>query len=167
MAWNTPGTATAGSVLTAAFLNTNLRDNMIELAPFAAAWTAYTPTAIGGGLTVGNGTFDAAYLKVGLFVVVRGRLTLGSTSTIGNSPGWTLPVTAATRILPFQSQFYDVSATTYYPASIQMQHTDRIIFDVINTAGTNAVAGLATATNPFTFATGDQLYFAGIYTSST
>ena len=31
MAWTTPGTATAGSVLTAAFWNTNVRDNTNEL----------------------------------------------------------------------------------------------------------------------------------------
>ena len=31
MAWTTPGTATAGEVLTAAFWNTNVRDNSLEL----------------------------------------------------------------------------------------------------------------------------------------
>jgi hypothetical protein len=55
MAWTTPGTATAGSVLTAQFLNTNVRDNLnshesrfkeygrtsnISMGP--AAWTSTT-----------------------------------------------------------------------------------------------------------------------------
>ncbi len=157
----------SGEVLTAAFWNQQVRDNSVELAPFFAAWTAYTPSAIGGGLNVGNGTFDAAYLKVGLLVVVRMRFTLGSTSSIGNGPAFTLPVTSATRVHALQSAFYDLSATTYYPAFIDPSATDRMTFLAINAGSTNAVASTCNASTPFTWATGDQFYTTIIYTSST
>lgn len=47
MAWTSPMTFTSGSVLTAAQLNTHLRDNMMELAP--------AKTTQAGSICVGNG----------------------------------------------------------------------------------------------------------------
>jgi hypothetical protein len=44
------------------------------------AWTAYTPTFT--NLTVGNGTLNFAYAKLGKTVFVRGVFTFGSTSSV-------------------------------------------------------------------------------------
>jgi len=47
MAWTTPGTATAGEVLTAAFWNTQVRDNLndIRMAQMCTyVWTSWNPT---------------------------------------------------------------------------------------------------------------------------
>ena len=44
MAWTTPSTWTAGAVLTAAQLNTQVKGNLDVI---GGAWTAYTPTWTG------------------------------------------------------------------------------------------------------------------------
>ena len=93
MAWTTPGTAVAGDVLTAAFWNTQVRDNLIELAPFSAAWTSYTST-IGNGWTLGTGTITASYLQVGKFVAVRLKFTVGNGTKGAGIPTFTLPTNA-------------------------------------------------------------------------
>lgn len=58
MAWTTPGTATAGDVLTASFWNTNVRDNTLALSrgiiakATITASTSYVTAATDSGLSV-------------------------------------------------------------------------------------------------------------------
>lgn len=54
------------------------------------AWSAWTPTW--SNLTVGNGTVLARYRQVGKTVDYRIKFTLGTTSVVGTSPNFTLPV---------------------------------------------------------------------------
>jgi hypothetical protein len=129
MAWTTPGTAVAGSVLTAAFLNTNLRDNMIELAPFAEAWVSYTPTFT--NLTIGNGSTTSAYLKVGKLVTVRFQATFGSTTNATSTIIASLPEPA----ISYQANFplgvgwlFDNSAPTYFALTPIFQTTTTLRF---------------------------------------
>ena len=93
MAWTTPGTATAGEVLTAAFWNTQVRDNMVELAPFSAAWTSWTPTW--SNLTVGNGVLVSKYIKVGKYVSFYIDLNFGTTTSVSGDINFSLPVNNA------------------------------------------------------------------------
>lgn len=161
MAWTTPGTATAGSVLTAAFLNTNLRDNMIELAPFAAAWTTYAPTW--SGITVGNGVTDAKYVKVGKHVSFYAKFTLGSTSAVTGQITVTVPT--ATKVQSsgvFNGVFVDsgvgFSPILIYPASV----TELYCYGI----GTTASYAGAAATNgsiPFTWSVNDAIWVGGVY----
>ena len=72
------GSFTAGQVLTA----TDLND--------IATWTSYTP-AFAGGVTVGNGTWSAAYNIVNKILFFQGTFTLGSTSAITGAVTLTLP----------------------------------------------------------------------------
>jgi hypothetical protein len=44
------------------------------------AWKAYTPTL--SGLTIGNGVLDFKYSQIGKTVHVKGKITLGSTSSV-------------------------------------------------------------------------------------
>lgn len=61
-----------------------------------AAWTTWAPTY--SNMTVGNGTTTyAKYMRLGRWIVFELKFTLGSTSTIGTVPTFTLPVTAAAR----------------------------------------------------------------------
>lgn len=50
-----------------------------DIAGGANIWTPYTPTLT--GMTIGNGSIDAAYIKIGKFVTVRAYIIFGSTST--------------------------------------------------------------------------------------
>jgi hypothetical protein len=51
MAWTTPGTAVAGEVLTAAFLNTNLRDNTLALKHVSTLYASQVRTTLALGIS--------------------------------------------------------------------------------------------------------------------
>ena len=88
MAWTTPGTATAGEVLTAAFWNTNVRDNSNELAPFFTAWTSFTPVLKGSTTNPTLGTGSSAtgsYLKIGRLLIVTATITFGTSGVVNGS----------------------------------------------------------------------------------
>jgi hypothetical protein len=72
------GSFTSGSILTAAELNA------------AGAWTSYTPT-FASGVTVGNGTWVAAYSVFNKILFWQGTFTLGSTSAITGAVTINLP----------------------------------------------------------------------------
>jgi len=93
MAWTTPITFSAGATLTAAQLNSNLRDNLNAAFPGGTTWAAWSPTY--ANLTIGNGTVVARYIQVGSLVIARWQFTLGSTSAVGTGPTVSLPVTSA------------------------------------------------------------------------
>jgi len=90
MAWTSPRTWAAGETLTAALLNTHLRDNMKTIGD---PWTSYTPT-LGGG-TLNNGILTGKYLQAGKLVIFRARYTIGSTDTLSGGLTISLPVAAA------------------------------------------------------------------------
>jgi hypothetical protein len=123
MAWTTPGTATAGEVLTAAFWNTNVRDNSImgspvytnEAARDAAIpapsegmqcyLTAPTiPAATGastflpsGIRTIYNGSVWVCVTEIGGFTAATGATNSATfTATLTGSPGTNVSVTLVT-----------------------------------------------------------------------
>lgn len=77
----TPATFTAGAVLTAAQLNSNLRD---FARGFTDAWTSYTPTLTASTTNPTNWTQTGYYMRVGKLVQVKGTLTAGASMTAGN-----------------------------------------------------------------------------------
>ncbi|MBC3989326.1 hypothetical protein H8N00_10625 [Streptomyces sp. AC563] len=91
----TPRTWVVGETVTAALMNTEIRD---QFNSFFGAWTTYTPTWTGtsSNPSVGNGNLIGRYLKVGRTVTVHVNLVPGSTSTYGaGNYNFTLPATAA------------------------------------------------------------------------
>lgn len=88
MAYSTPPTFSAGSALTAAQLNTYLRDNFKAIGD---AWTSYSPSLT--NWAIGNGTLTGDYMQVGKLVFGKIALTLGSTSTMSGNCVISLPVT--------------------------------------------------------------------------
>jgi hypothetical protein len=56
MAWTTPGTATAGEVLTAAFWNANVRDNTTALPRGIIAYTESSSNTLSGTILTGLNT---------------------------------------------------------------------------------------------------------------
>lgn len=130
--------------------------------PTSGAWRSWTPTLT--NMTQGNGTVVARYMRVGRMITYKFQFTLGSTSTIGTNPTFSVPVTAAaqgeldmchTRLLdnsPFTRYFgWSVGATT---STIQIGQS------VIDTLVS------ITATDPFTWAVNDQIFVSGTYEAS-
>ena len=158
MAWTTPGTATAGEVLTAAFWNANVRDNSNELAPFFAAWTTWTPSLT--GITTGNGTVTAKYLQIGKMVQFRFKFQLGSTSAITGGPTITLPVAQATGSHLSCPVLYEDSGLRLHMGMSQIL-TGTISLFAINTASVYAETAGISSTVPFTWTTNDSLVANG------
>lgn len=151
MALNTSAPSyTSGQVVTAAQLNA-LQDGI------QAAWTAYTPTA-SGGLTVGNGTWGAAYMRIGKTIHVRVLFTLGSTSAVASAISVSLPVAQLVNgsvVLAGHVLDSSAGATGRLPASA--------VGNGAGTVGVYTSGGSLTSTVPFTWATGDVIAFSGTY----
>lgn len=94
MAWTTPGTAVAGAVLEADFWNSNVRDNLSELAPFFAAWTSYTPTITAASGTPTTVSATGRYLKIGRLVLFSTQVTVTTVGTAAGNMQVALPFTA-------------------------------------------------------------------------
>lgn len=159
MAWTAPRTWVAGEIVTAALMNTHLRDNLLAIGDPTAAWTTYTPTFSG---TLGNGTITGQYAKTGRRVHFIVRFTFGSTSTMGADFG--LPVAAAARTITgkIHGRVVDVSAgPNHY-----------LVGGGIG-SGATAVAPVAhgqtalTGSVPITWASGDVLEIQGTYEAAS
>lgn len=161
-----PRTWVVGEVVTAAYMNAEIRDQFNDL---LSAWTAYTPvwTAATTNPVLGNGTIVGKHRKIGRLVHFQIDLTMGSTTTYG-SGAWsvTLPFAAAassgSRIGNAQalggSRFggqivVSPSATgigAFFPASSAVSNYSS-----------------AAAAVPFAWASGNELRITGTYESAT
>ncbi len=82
MALNTtPRTWVTAEVVTAAEMNAEIRDAITGI---QAAWTSFTPTITTGGvaITIGNGSIDAAFNRIGKSIFWRATLAVGSTTSM-------------------------------------------------------------------------------------
>lgn len=139
-------TFVAGEILTAAKLNT-IRT--------PAAWETWTPTWT--NFTIGSATQSCSYFRSGNLIVAYMSVTLGSGSTMGTSPLFTLPVTASSanfgggQIVTYR----DVSVPTDFEGIIRMAGTTQGYLLIRNVAGANDSRSHINATTPFTWASGD------------
>jgi hypothetical protein len=117
--------------------------------------TSYTPTFT--NLTVGNGSVTAEYQRVGNLVFVYVSLTLGSTSSVGNAPFFSLPVGSSKRGR-FNGTFYYVDAgTATYGGLIELSGGNAF-YRLTKTDGTYANYDTdLSATRPHTWASTDIL----------
>ena len=148
MAWTSPRTWVASEVVTAAIMNTHVRDNLKAIGD---AWTAYTPTFT--NLTVGNGTLSASYVQAGKWVTYRGSLIFGTTTAVTGSIIISLPANlldAASGHPLGWATCRDVSAVLRIPTTAITLDVNDMSF--ITTAGANV-----NATVPFTWANTDEL----------
>ena len=165
MAWTTPGTATAGSVLTAAFWNTQVRDNLAELGNLAdgTAWESWTPSSR-TGVTIGNGTETSRYVKVGRTVMFSYLFSLGSTSAITGDFTFRLPFDIA-REQSCNAHLTDFATGTF--SGIGLLANNLCYVRAINAAGTYGNTQALSATVPFTWGTSDYIVVAGLYEASS
>jgi hypothetical protein len=122
---------------------------------YSGAWTSYTPTLF--SITAGNGTLAAKYAQIGKICFVNFVFTLGSTSSVSTTPGFSLPITGA------QSGVYangnalllDAAVAEYYGV-IYLESTTKAVFFAQNSAGTYVKDSTVSATVPMTWGTNDK-----------
>ncbi len=128
-----------------------------------APWTYYTPTWTGAtsNPVLGNGTLSGTYHRAdtGKTVHLRMRLVIGSTTTLGSGVwSFTTPSGLAPTTFETLHGFISNSAGTLrYPISAFLSNANGI--DRIAVNGTTGV----NATNPFAWASNDQLVLTGTY----
>lgn len=162
MAWTTPRTWVALETVTAALLNTHLRDNLNAL----GTWTSYTPTWTAASVnpTIGNGTRVGRYISVGKTVIFEIQFTMGNTTSFGTGAySIALPVAAARQDLTFHGSIRDVGSSNSYPIKGELtgSATTMILRQWSTTAG-NQFASVGPST-PFTFANTDIISISGTY----
>jgi hypothetical protein len=151
VSWTSPRTWVASEVLTAALLNTHVRDNLLELNGTSGAWTAYTPTTAN---FTGSLSF-ARYKQISKTVFVQGAYTV--TSATGNM-SISLPVTAVASLAagsPVGSAIASDSGTAYYAGVSWI--TSPGVMSFAGSTGTIWQAAI-----PFTWAS-DALFFNATY----
>ncbi|MER7806174.1 hypothetical protein [Streptomyces sp900116325] len=172
-----PKTWVVGETVSAALLNSEIRDQFNSIFD---AWTPYTPAwiaEIGSAPSLGNGTLVGDYLKVGRRVDFRVLLTWGSTTTGGGpNANWNIglpavPATAAGWKVAHRGIHLIAakSGGTNYVGSASLSATNggvcRSFRDSFN-LNTNAWDG--DTNSPFTaWAAGDTLHISGTYESAT
>jgi hypothetical protein len=144
-------------VVTATNLNAQLRD----LINGFGAKTSYTPTL--AGFTLGNGTISGSYTQIQKTVWFEATFVFGSTSAAASAvPTLTLPVTAASSAVNnalFRAQFIDSGTASYFAVGRCLTTTTAAAYVI----GTNGIFNTPSTTSPFTWATNDGIYIAGLY----
>ncbi len=128
-------------------------------------WTTYTPTLT--NLTAGNATIVARYRRLGKTVDFRFKFKLGSTSAVGTTPMFTLPITPSTEYDATTDHdrigvgfLFDVSSAASRVVDPLLTAASTIQINHVNATPTSTST---TATVPWTWATGDTLSVWGTY----
>lgn len=126
------------------------------------AWQSWTPTW--ANLTIGNATVEAKYSIMGKTVRFKLVATLGSSSSVGTSPTFTLPVTSATVSVANAyigaSRLKDANGDTN-PGAVLHGTTTTAGLIAYDSNGTFPRESGITSTNPFTWASGDIIFANG------
>jgi hypothetical protein len=121
------------------------------------AWTSYTPTFT--NFTAGNATVQTAYTQIGKTVIYSGRVTLGSTSSVGGTINVSLPFTSVSQTQRFIGSAFANDAGSSSTAGIcWLSGTTSLAF----WSGVNSGSGW-NATTPFTWGNGDQFFWTITY----
>jgi hypothetical protein len=128
-------------------------------------WTSYTPTY--QNFTLGNGTQTMGYLQIDKIVFVRGKITLGSTSSVTGQIGISCPVTEGMEdyIQSFDCSYYDNSVPLQYGGNAGV--VSGFINLLIDKADATYITQVGvSATVPMTWAVNDIIIVAGWYQAS-
>lgn len=144
----TLGTFSSGQVLTAAELNA------------ISTWTSFTPSWT--NLTVGNGTVSAAYNQINKLVLVTVRVTLGTTSVVGDPVRMTLPasLTQDTASQDFVGlSFLGDTGVASYTGVISVISSTQVGLYVNNVSATYGSLNTVNTTRPHTWGNTDVIQF--------
>jgi hypothetical protein len=153
----TPRTWTAGETVTAALMNSDVRD---PLAALAGAWTSYTPTVAQGASTdIAKTTSYAKYIRVGKYVLCTVSLSMTGTGTAGSVITTSLPVTAATSgNMVVGSGVYGDAGNATWPCAVFLGSTTAAYL-----FAANQTAGYVGTTPAVTVASSDIIAFTITY----
>lgn len=143
------------------FVTKGTGEHQLNGVAFSGAWTSWTPTW--ANASVGNGSVDAKYKQIGKTVHFRLVFILGSTSTIGTGPTFTLPVTSASYNSIFEigsGKLFDTSANGNYRAGVKANSTT--IGGLEHWDLNNNTLSI-TSTSPMTWGNGDAILVSGTY----
>ena len=130
-------------------------------AALSPTYTSFTPTISGTGWSAGNGVLSFSYIEIGELVHVLGSFVLGSTTGKGaGSLAFSLPSTAAEATVG-SCRLLDSGTANY----LSMTYTDTTTFgpaDIATGSGKATWSGVV-STQPFTWATNDQIRFNFTY----
>ena len=159
---------TLAQVAVAASASSITDANITDTRTRVTDWTDWTPTP-DTGLTVGNGSWQAAYKIVGRTCHFFFAFTLGSTSSLGavvqiETP---VPMRFAYSSSGFVGVLYDASTGDEYPAFGQIDNGTEFNLRYLNTGGSSATLSAIGTSAPFTWATGDVFAFAGTFETLT
>ena len=129
-----------------------------------AEWSSWTPTWT--NLDFGGGWQLARYVQIGKTVHFYVVLTLGSGSSVGTTPIFTLPTSmrmTTANTDPFLSTcfFRDTSATASYVGFLRVADSNKVFLSRISSAEGQIASVSATA--PFTWAGTDIISIQGTY----
>lgn len=168
--WTTPAKDwTTGDVVTAALLDTHLRDNMDYLQQEFVAklgqWTSYTP-AFTQSAVISKTVSYARSIKIGRMVI--GNIVLGATSAgVANNPIIVVaPYTAASAsgITCGAGTFFDASTSTRFAVSVLLATNAN--FQFVHGANT-AFMGQTSGGFTGAIASGDSISFQFSYESAS
>lgn len=168
MAWTAPRTWVTGELVTAALLNTHLRDNLTAIVPNGPdAWTSFTPTLVQSAAVTKTVTY-ARYMKVGRLVTAVMKLDVTGAGVAANRIDIGLPVTAASsgNIAAGSGAIWDASAAIWY-AGVPILVTTSAVAILL---GSGAVSGPMGATGggmTAALAAGDIATVSLVYESAT
>ena len=131
---------------------------------YTGGWAAYTPTF--SNFTLGNGTVNARFCKIGKVVFVYALITVGSTTSISSFPIISLPVNAATTgYFTGTSDLQDIGNTNYM-GKMYIDNATGAFISVDAVGGSYANYAPVSATVPFTWVSGDRMllnfYYEGV-----
>lgn len=124
-------------------------------------WQTWSPTF--ANITVGNGSLIARYIRVGKIVYYAMTFQLGSTSSVGTGPTFTLPVTANPHGLDMMFGWVTDAGVNDYVAPVCLDSSTVARWRVFTIGSAGVITSSVTATSPFTFGTGDILGAKGWY----
>jgi hypothetical protein len=128
-----------------------------------AAWTTWSPTLT--NLTLSNGTQIAKYRQVGKTVDFIWSFVLGSTSSVGTSPAFTLAVAPSTNWAFTGNTLFPTNCVAIDAGNAEWPGETRLSGSTVSIFYKSTISAVSniTATAPFTWGTGDGLLVCGTY----
>jgi hypothetical protein len=161
-----PRTWVVGETVTAAMMNTEIRDQINEI---LAAWTSFTPAWASSGTqpAIGNGSIVGRYMKVGRTCTFAFILTAGSTTTFGTGGyTWTLPFASANTTVHYLGSARLVSAQVWLGHVLISPNSSTCAVTTSSSATDTRGAAIAAGT-PATLANGDNIRASVTYQTAT
>lgn len=160
MAWTDPRTWVTAETVTAALLNTHVRDN---LKAFSDARTdTYDPALSATSINVTYTLQEGMTITVGKLIVCQVNLKVNTVTNAGTGD-YSISLPSDARVPASglahigNGMVYDVSATTRYLMTVERTAASSVKL------GRDGVSGFWGAGAPFTLATGDEVHLSLVY----